>query len=87
MATGGVDRGLPPRFWTRPWKRLLPGLDGRSPRLLANAASYNDARENLPLGVLGLEEVREQFDVTHEPVTALLEFVTHSLDKTPVYAP
>ena len=42
--------------------------------------------ENLQAG-LSLEEVMEQFDVTREQVTALLDFVTRSLDKAPVYAP
>ena len=52
MATGVLELigRLPPTFWPRPCKRLLPEPDGRSPRLSANAASYNDAGQNLPLG-------------------------------------
>jgi uncharacterized protein (DUF433 family) len=42
--------------------------------------------ENLQAG-LSLEEVTEQFDVTREQITALLDFVTHSLDRAPVHAP
>jgi hypothetical protein len=45
-------RGLPPRFWPLPCKRLRPGPDGRTPRLSANTASYNDARQALPLAVV-----------------------------------
>jgi len=49
--------GLPSTFWPRPCKRLLPGPDGESPRLSANTAAYNDARQELPQGV-----VEESFD-------------------------
>jgi uncharacterized protein (DUF433 family) len=42
--------------------------------------------ENLEAG-MSIDEVMEQFDVTREQVTAIMEFVTHSLDKTPVYSP
>jgi hypothetical protein len=44
--------GLPPSFWSRPCKRLLPGPNGRPPRLSANTASYNEARHDLPLEVV-----------------------------------
>jgi hypothetical protein len=44
--------GLPANFWPRPCKRLQLGPEGQSPRLSANTASYNDARQNLPLGVV-----------------------------------
>ena len=42
--------------------------------------------ENLDSGMT-VEEVMEQFDVTREQVHAVLEFVTRSLHKAPVYAP
>lgn len=57
--------GLPPSFWSRPCKRLLPGPDGRSPRLSANTASYNEARHELPL-----EVVEESFDQVFGKLTA-----------------
>jgi hypothetical protein len=67
MTTGVLEliRGLPSTFWPRPCKRLLPGPDGRSPRLSANAGSYNDARQNLPLLV-----VEESFDRAFAGLTA-----------------
>jgi hypothetical protein len=49
--------GLPATFWQRPCKRLLLGADGRKARLSANTASYNEARQNLPL-----EVVEKSFD-------------------------
>lgn len=39
--------------------------------------------ENLDAGMT-IDEVMEQFDVTREQVHAVLDFVTRSLDKTPV---
>jgi len=59
MATSVLELvcGLPPSFWPRPCKRLLPGPDGQIRRLSANTASYNEARHDLPLGV-----VEESFD-------------------------
>lgn len=41
--------------------------------------------ENLAAG-MSVDEVMEQFDVTREQIHAVLEFVTRSLDKTPVAA-
>jgi len=40
--------------------------------------------ENLASGMT-VEEVIEQFDVTHEQVRDVLEFVAHSLDRVPAY--
>ena len=40
--------------------------------------------ENLA-GGMTVDEVMEQFDVTREQVHEVMEFVTRSLDKTPVY--
>jgi uncharacterized protein (DUF433 family) len=34
---------------------------------------------------LGIDEVMEQFDVTREQITTVLEFVVRSLDKEPTY--
>ena len=39
--------------------------------------------ENLDAGMT-IDEVMEQFDVTREQVHAVLDFVTRSLDETPV---
>lgn len=41
---------------------------------------------NLEAG-MNVEEVMDQFDVTHEEVSAVLEFVIRSLDKPPSFAP
>lgn len=40
--------------------------------------------ENLDAGMT-IDEVMEQFDVTREQVHAVLEFVSRSLDKTPLH--
>lgn len=40
--------------------------------------------ENLASGMT-VDEVMEQFDVTREQINAVLEFVTHSLGRAPVY--
>lgn len=40
--------------------------------------------ENLDAGMT-VDEVMEQFDVTREQVHAVLDFVTRSLDREPVY--
>ena len=40
--------------------------------------------ENLASGMT-VDEVMEQFDVTREQMDAVLEFVTHSLERAPVY--
>ncbi len=36
---------------------------------------------------LSVEQVMEQFDVSREQVSAVLEFVTHSLEKPPSFEP
>ena len=41
--------------------------------------------DNLEAGMT-IDDVMEQFDVTREQVTAVLEFVARSLDRTPVYS-
>jgi uncharacterized protein (DUF433 family) len=41
--------------------------------------------ENLEAGMT-IDEIMEQFDVTREQVTSLLEFVAQSLEKAPTYA-
>ena len=40
--------------------------------------------ENLASGMT-VDEIMEQFDVTREQMHAVLEFVTHSLQRAPVY--
>jgi uncharacterized protein (DUF433 family) len=41
--------------------------------------------DNLAAGMT-IDEVMEEFDVSRDEVTALLAFVTHSLEKTPVHS-
>jgi len=41
--------------------------------------------DNLEAGMT-IDDVMEQFDVTREQVTAVLEFVARSLDRAPVYS-
>lgn len=42
--------------------------------------------DNLAAG-MNVEEVMDEFDVTREQITALMEFVTKSLDKPPTFEP
>jgi uncharacterized protein (DUF433 family) len=73
--------------WSQcPAVESVPGRVGGAWVLKGTRMPVSVIFENLEAG-LSLEEVMEQFDVTREQVTALLEFVTHSLDKAPVYAP
>ena len=79
MATGTLD-------WSQcPAVESVPGK-------VSGAWVFRDTR--LPVATvienledLSVEEVMEQFDVSRQEVTALLEFVTHSLERAPVYAP
>ena len=59
-------RGLPDQFWLKPCKRLRPGPDGKKPMPSLNTASYNDARQALPL-----EIVEAGFDWVYEQLTGL----------------
>jgi putative transposase len=58
-------RSLPSGFWPRPCKRLQPGPDGQRVKLSENTASYNNARQALPVGV-----VEECFDLVFAKLTA-----------------
>lgn len=40
--------------------------------------------DNLAAG-MGVEEVMDEFSVTREQINALMEFITHTLDKLPAY--
>lgn len=42
--------------------------------------------DNLAAG-MDLEEVMDEFSVTREQLNALMEFITHTLDKPPAFAP
>lgn len=59
-------RGLPMQFWPKPCKRLRPGPDGNKPMPSLNTASYNDARQALPL-----EMLEAGFDWAFEQLTEL----------------
>jgi uncharacterized protein (DUF433 family) len=73
--------------WSQcPAVESVPGRVGGAWVLKGTRMPVSVIFENLEAG-LSVGEVMEQFDVTREQVTALLEFVTHSLDKAPVYAP
>src|SRR5262245_56418364 len=45
-------RGLPAQFWPRPCKRLQVQPGATRPRLSGNTASYNEARQRLPLAMV-----------------------------------
>lgn len=59
-----VVRGLPSSFWPKPCKRLQVDANGQKPRLSGNTASYNDARQALPVSF-----VEQSFDRTFEQLT------------------
>jgi putative transposase len=59
MANGTLEtavmdlaRGLPMEFWPRPCKRLQVGSQGTKTNLSGNTASYNQARQGLPLAIV-----------------------------------
>ena len=52
-----VGCGLPSSFWPKPCKRLQVDAHGRKPHLSGNTASYNDARQALPVSL-----VEQSFD-------------------------
>lgn len=45
-------RGLPKDFWPRPCKRLLVGPEEPQRNLSSNTASYNEARQRLPVTIV-----------------------------------
>ena len=45
-------RGLPEVFWPEPCKRLQVGPEGQKPKLSSNTASYDAARQALPVKVV-----------------------------------
>jgi putative transposase len=67
LETGVLElvRGLPASFWPRPCKRLQAGAEGQTPKLSSNTASYNDARQQLPVSV-----VEESFDHVFQRLSA-----------------
>jgi hypothetical protein len=58
-------RGLPASFWPKPCKRLQVTAQGEKPRLSSNTASYDDARQALPVSL-----VEQCFDRAFERLTA-----------------
>ena len=60
-------RGLSTDFRPRPCKRLLPGPEGQTPTLSGNTGSYNEARQQLSVGV-----VEASFDHVFEQLAAEL---------------
>jgi len=47
-----VGCGLPSSFWPNPCKRLQVDANGQKPRLSGNTASYNEARQTLPVSMV-----------------------------------
>lgn len=60
--------GLPSSFWPNPCKRLRVDANGQKPRLSGNTASYNDARQALPVSI-----VEQSFDRAFEQMADRLE--------------
>lgn len=58
-------RGLPDGFWPKPCKRLQVTAQGEKPRRSSHTASYNEARQGLPVSL-----VEQSFDRAFERLTA-----------------
>lgn len=73
--------------WSQcPAVESVPGRVGGAWVLRGTRMPVSIIFENLEAGMT-IDEVMEQFDVTREQVSTILEFVTHSLDRTPVESP